>query len=117
MAGVPAVKVNQGDVWLAKLSPTIGTEQAGTRPVVVVSGVRYARMPIYQAIVVPVTSRDRDLPHHVRVADDGGLQRPSWAMTEGVRAVSTRRLVHRISRAEPETIADILRYVHEWFEA
>lgn len=110
------MKLNQGDIWLAKLSPTVGTEQAGTRPVVVVSGPRYVRMPIHQAIVVPITSRDRDLPHHIHIADGGGLQRPSWAMTEGVRAVSTQRLVHGISQAEPDTIAGILQYVHEWFQ-
>ncbi|NED96044.1 type II toxin-antitoxin system PemK/MazF family toxin [Phytoactinopolyspora alkaliphila] len=110
------MKLSQGDIWLAKLSPTVGTEQAGTRPVVVVSGARYASMPINQAIVVPVTSRDRRLPHHVPIADGGGLQRPSWAMTEGVRAVSTERLVHRIGQAEPDTITTILQYVNEWFQ-
>jgi mRNA interferase MazF len=109
------VTLTQGEIWLAKLSPTVGTEQTGTRPVVVVSGARYARMPIHQVIVVPVTSRDRRLPHHVRVTDDGGLQRPSWAMTEGVRAMSTSRLVHRIGQADPDTTHQIIGYIHEWF--
>lgn len=73
-------------------------------------------MPIHQAIVVPVTSRDRNLPHHIKIADNGGLQRDSWAMAEGVRAISTERLVHRISQADDPTLAAILQYVHEWFE-
>ncbi|WP_158542753.1 type II toxin-antitoxin system PemK/MazF family toxin [Phytoactinopolyspora halophila] len=109
------MKLSQGEIWLAKLSPTVGTEQAGTRPIVVVSGAQFARMPIHQAIVVPVTSRDRNLPHHIKIADDGGLVRDSWAMTEGVRAISTERLVHHISQADDVTVGAILRYIREWF--
>lgn len=104
----------QGDVWLANLSPVAGNEQAGTRPVVVVASDQYMRMPIDLTIVVPVTSRDRRLPHHIRVAD--GLNRPSWAMTEAVRSVSTRRLVHRLGRTSRETLEAIVGEMDRWLE-
>ncbi|WP_211241199.1 type II toxin-antitoxin system PemK/MazF family toxin [Pseudonocardia spinosispora] len=42
------------------------------------------------ALVVPLTSRDRGLEHHVRIASPGsGLHRPSWARTEEIVALST----------------------------
>ncbi len=44
------------------------------------------------ALVVPLTTRDRGLDHHVRIDSAGaGLNRPSWARTEELTAVSTQR--------------------------
>lgn len=46
------------------------------------------------AIVVPVTTVDRSLPHHVPISSDSaGLGRPGWARTEDVRSVSERRFI------------------------
>jgi mRNA interferase MazF len=45
------------------------------------------------AIVVPLTTVDRGLPHHVAIGTTpSGLERPSWARTEDVRAISEQRL-------------------------
>lgn len=71
----------------------IGHEQRGVRPAVVVASALHCRFPIDMTIVVPLTTRDRGLPHHVRIASPGsGLARPSWARTEDLTTVSTARL-------------------------
>lgn len=106
----------QGDIWVANLSPIVGTEQAGVRPVVIVASDHYMRMPIEMTIVVPITSRDRRLPNHVAVVDDGGLDRPSWAMTEAVRAISVRRLHTRLGAATHETLTAIADHIGRWLE-
>lgn len=81
---------------MADLAAVIGSEQSGRRPVVVVHSPFYASFPISMAIVVPLTTQDRGLPHHVSVAStQSGLHRPSWARTEDVRAVSEQRLIGR----------------------
>ncbi|MGH3626989.1 MAG: type II toxin-antitoxin system PemK/MazF family toxin, partial [Sciscionella sp.] len=87
----------RGHIWSVALDPTLANEQRGTRPCVVVSGNRFNTLPIHQAIVVPLTTRERGFPHHIHVVDDGGLNRPSWAMCEAVRAVSTQRFGQQLS--------------------
>lgn len=105
----------RGDVWSVTLDPTLANEQQGTRPCLVLSGDRFNRLPIPQVIVVPLTARDRGLPHHVAVTDDGGLNRPSWAMCEAVRAVSTRRFGRRIATATDAVTVAVTDQVVQWF--
>lgn len=101
-------------VWMADLSPVVGSEQAGRRPVVVVSSALFAEFPTEMAIVVPLTTRSRGLPHHVAVDSEGtGLQRPSWARTDDIRTISEQRLIGRplgtVSDKEAEDIRVYLR--------
>ena len=109
------MRVVRGSIWTVALDPTLANEQRGTRPCMVVSSDRFNALPIGQAIVVPLTSRDRGLPHHVRVVDDGGLQRPSWAMCEAVRAVSTTRFGRQVGSAVESTVQAAADQLVEWF--
>lgn len=94
----------------------MANEQAGMRPCIVVSSDRFNKLPIGHCIVVPLTSRDRRLPHHVAVIDDGSLTRPSWAMCEAVRSVSVRRFGTLIGTADSSTTEAIVRQVSRWIE-
>jgi mRNA interferase MazF len=114
MAGVQRVTVLRGHIWLVTLDPTVDNEQRGTRPCIVVSGDRFNALPIRLAIIVPLTSRQRGLPHHISVADDGGLERPSWAMCEAVRAVSVQRFGSMIGTATDETLSAITDQLLLW---
>jgi mRNA interferase MazF len=108
------MRIAYGQVWSVTLDPTVANEQAGTRPCVVVSADRFNSLPIRHAIIVPLTTRQRDLPHHVAVIDDGGLDRPSWAMCEAVRAMSTRRFQRLIGIASSDTVDAIARRLGLW---
>jgi mRNA interferase MazF len=102
--------VGHGQIWTVSLDPTLANEQRGVRPCIVVSIDRFNALPIRHAIVVPLTTRERGLPHHVEVSDDG-LTRTSWAMCEAVRAVSVERfgrLIGTGSRATMTAITDQL---------
>jgi mRNA interferase MazF len=114
MAGVQPVIARRGQIWTVALDPTVANEQHGTRPCVVISSDRFNALPIRQAIVVPLTSRERGLPHHVAVTDDGGLQRPSWAMCEAVRAISVQRFGRLISTVDVDTLAKIIEQLMLW---
>jgi mRNA interferase MazF len=109
-------RARRGQIWSVVLDPTQANEQAGTRPCIVVSADRFNKLPIGHCIVVPLTSRDRRLPHHIAVADDGGLQRPSWAMCEVVRSVSVQRFGGLIGTADSETTEAVARQVGRWIE-
>jgi len=114
MARIQPVNVQHGHIWTVGLDPTIANEQRGTRPCIVVSTDRFNALPIRQAIVVPLTTRNREFPHHIAVADDGGLHRQSWAMCEAVRAVPTHRFGELVSTATEETLNAITEQLMLW---
>ena len=101
--------MNRGDVYIGRMDPVEGSEQGGTRPVVIVSrdSINNTREHV---VVVPFSSslRGRRLPSHVEVAPgEGGLRTLSIAKTEHVRAVSKSRLGDRWGRLSHETMAHI----------
>ena len=106
--------VRRGQIWSVALDPTVANEQRGTRPCLVVSSDRFNALPIRQAIVVPLTSRERMFPHHVAGTDDGGLERPSWAMCEAVRAVSLQRFGRFVGTATGETLTAVTAQLMLW---
>jgi mRNA interferase MazF len=77
---------------------------------VIVGSEDHCRFPIDIALVIPVTTRDRGLPHHVPIrSPESGLSRPSWARTEDIRAISTARLTRaaplgRLADSEAEQV-------------
>jgi mRNA interferase MazF len=97
-------------VWLADFGTPAGAEQGGRRPAVIVGSEDHCRFPIDIALVIPVTSRDRGLPHHVPIrSPESGLSRPSWARTEDIRVISTARLTRaaplgRLADSEAEQV-------------
>jgi mRNA interferase MazF len=105
--------VTSGDVLLCDLNPVAGREQGGRRPVVVVSHHRYSVIPGL-FLAVPLTTRDRDLGHHIEVPadDDTGLKQVSYAMTEQVRAMSDQRADRQLGRISSQTLTAISRYLH-----
>ena len=110
------MRARRGQIWAVALDPTLANEHAGTRPCIVVSSDRFNKLPIGYCIVVPLTSRDRRLPHHIAVIDDGGLTRPSWAMCEAVRSLSVRRFGSLIGTANISTTDAVVRQVGRWIE-
>jgi len=96
----------RGEVWLADLNPTRGHEQAGRRPVLVVSEDLFNRGPAGLVIVLPMTSTVRGVPSHVPVAPpEGGVKNRSAILCEGVRSVSVERLVTRWGAIDRQTMA------------
>ena len=101
-----AARINRGDVWLADLNPIRGREQAGTRPVVIVSAAFLQRAGL--VVVVPFTTRLRGLQLHVLVEPpEGGLRQRSEAMPEMERSISMDRLLERWGGVSVETMIQL----------
>lgn len=84
----------RGEVWLADLGSTAGHEQAGRRPVLVVSIDSFNAGKSGLAVVLPITSTVRNLPLHVSIAPpEGGLKTPSAILCDAVRSVDQNRLI------------------------
>jgi len=104
-AGPVAVR---GDIWLADLNPVRGHEQAGRRPVLVVSVDPFNQSRADLVVVVPITSTLRGIPFHVVVQPpEGGLTGASALLCDAVRSISKDRLLTRWGSVLPATMATV----------
>ena len=101
--------VKRGDIYYADLSPVVGSEQGGMRPVLIIQndvGNRYSPTVIAAAI----TSRmgKTKLPTHIDVyAERAGLARDSIVLLEQVRTLDKRRLKEKMGHLDEALMADI----------
>ena len=106
---------SRGEVWLLDLDPTVGHEQAGTRPALVISENIFNHSGAELIIVVPITSKERKIRSHVPIEQgDGGLPQVSFAKCEAVRSVSKARFIKkygRVSRPTIEAVEQRLRFL------
>lgn len=97
------VTVRRGDIFFADLSPVVGSEQGGVRPVLVLQndiGNRYSPTTIVCAITSQVFKTR--LPIHVEIlAEDSSLNRDSVILLEQIRTLDKRRLRERVARLNP----------------
>ncbi|WP_421084345.1 type II toxin-antitoxin system PemK/MazF family toxin [Rothia nasimurium] len=108
------LEVQEGELWWAKPDATVGREQSGRRPVLIISNPFYNRLVDTLAIAVPLTSQERGWSNHVLVPPGCGLGKDSWAMTEQVRTISRRRLAARIGAVDATTLAEVRRWVKDF---
>jgi len=103
------VDIKRGDVLLADLSPVVGSEQGGQRPVLIIQndiGNKYSPTVIVAAITAKISKSK--LPTHVEVpADQVGLVRDSVVLLEQVRTIDKKRLIQAIGKFSPEMMLDV----------
>ena len=94
--------VKRGDIFYADLSPVVGSEQGGTRPVLIVqndTGNRYSPTVIAAAITSQ-TGKAR-LPTHINIAGGSvGLSKDSVILLEQIRTLDKRRLRERMGKVD-----------------
>ena len=95
----------RGEVWLIDFDPTKGREQAGKRPGLVISTDSFNKSPADLVVVLPITSKHKEIPWHVEVSPpDGGLTMTSFIKCEDVRSVSLERLLKRLGSLRTTTV-------------
>jgi mRNA interferase MazF len=78
-------KIVRGEIWLMDLNPVRGREQAGKRPCLVISVDRFNQSPADLVVILPITSKDKQIPWHVKVQPpEGGLTMDSYIKCEDV---------------------------------
>ena len=96
--------VKRGDIFYADLSPVIGSEQGGTRPVLIVqndTGNKHSPTVIAAAITSQ-TGKAR-LPTHINIAGGSvGLSKDSVILLEQVRTIDKRRLREKMGRLDDQ---------------
>ncbi len=94
--------VKRGDIFYADLSPVVGSEQGGTRPVLVVQndvGNKYSPTVIAAAITSRINKAK--LPTHIEIdAARYGLNKDSVILLEQVRTIDKKRLREKIGKLD-----------------
>ena len=106
--------IKRGDVFFADLSPVVGSEQGGTRPVLVIQndiGNRFSPTVIVAAITAQI--QKAKLPTHVEIdAARHGFERDSVILLEQIRTLDKSRLTDKITHLDH----DVMRKVDEALE-
>lgn len=119
MGEAPRTAPRAGEVWYAFLDPTLGHEQSGNRPVVVISANWFnSATDSRLVLVIPLTRTDKPYPTHVPIsANEANLSTDSWAMCEQIRAVSFERFKKQrgsVTEATLDTLrAIVTRILHD----
>lgn len=99
------MEVKRGDIFFADLSPVVGHEQAGIRPILVLQndlGNAYSGTIIVAAITSKIKG---NFPTHVKAGPNAGIHRDSIILLEQVRTIDTSRLRgSRVGRISQETM-------------
>ena len=101
--------VMRGDVFYADLSPVVGSEQGGTRPVLIVqndTGNKHS--PTVIAAAITSQTGKAKLPTHINIAGaSAGLAKDSVVLLEQIRTIDKRRLREHMGRLDPDSMNKI----------
>ncbi|CCQ96338.1 endoribonuclease toxin [[Clostridium] ultunense Esp] len=101
--------VKRGDVFFADLSPVIGSEQGGMRPVLIIQndiGNRFSPTVIVAAITAQI--QKAKLPTHVEIeAKSHGFDRDSVILLEQIRTIDKQRLTDKITHLDDEVMEKV----------
>ena len=107
--GCNALIVKRGDVYFADLSPVVGSEQGGIRPVLIIQndiGNRFSPTVIVAAITAQI--QKAKLPTHVEInAKRYGFDRDSVILLEQVRTIDKQRLTDKITHLDDDMMARV----------
>ena len=100
------MQIRRGDIFYADLSPVVGSEQGGIRPVLIIQndvGNKYSPTVIAAAIT---SQRDKNkLPTHISVeASDCGLAKDSIVLLEQVRTIDKQRLKEKMGSLDIDSM-------------
>ena len=99
---------SRGEIWLVNLNPARGHEQAGIRPALVISVDTFNHGPADLVVVLPITSKYKGIPFHVKVnPPEGNLDKESFIKCEDVRSISKIRLEKLIGEVFNNTLIKV----------
>lgn len=107
--GVITVIVKRGDIYYADLSPVVGSEQGGIRPVLIIQndvGNKYSPTVIAAAITSRINKAK--MPTHIELtAREYGLNKDSVILLEQIRTIDKRRLREKIGYLDGSAMGSV----------
>lgn len=101
--------VKRGEIYYADLSPVVGSEQGGMRPVLIIQnnvGNHYSPTVIVAAITAKI--QKAKMPTHVEVsAEEFGLEKDSVVLLEQIRTIDKQRLKEKVTQLDQQMMEKI----------
>jgi mRNA interferase MazF len=99
--------MNQGEIWLVDLDPTVGAEMNKTRPALIINDNRVGKLPL--KIIIPITGWKEHYgiaPWMIKIEPnaENGLAKISSLDCFQIRSVSQERLIEKIGEITPDEI-------------
>ena len=104
-------KIRRGDMFYADLTPAVGSEQSGFRPVLIIqndTGNKHSQTVI-AAIITGRAAKKAKMPTHCPIKAQQGLGRDSLALLEQIRTIDKARLKEYIGTLEGDTMSAVDR--------
>jgi mRNA interferase MazF len=105
------MNVQQYEVIIVNLDPTIGSEIKKTRPCVVISPDEMNKY-LDTVIIAPITSQSKKYPTRVRIELEGN---DNWVVLDQIRTIDKSRLTKRIANLNKKEISQIKHIIKETF--
>ncbi len=106
-------EIKRGDIYYADLSPVVGSEQGGVRPVLIIQndiGNKYSPTIIVSAITSQLNKAK--LPTHIELtADKYNLPKNSVALLEQIRTLDKRRLKEKVTTLSDAKMQEVNRAI------
>jgi len=109
-----SVGISRGDIILVDLEPTVGSEQMGTRPCVVVQN-DYGNSSSPVTVIVPLTSagKDKHYPFMGQLKKGDGVKNDSYALANQIRVIDKSKILKNLGRISPAGIIEIERAIRD----
>ena len=101
--------INQYDIYLISLDPTLGREMKKTRPCIVISP-NEMNHHIGTVIIAPMTTRSKNYPTRISITSQG---KSGWIVLDQIRSVEKARLRKRLGKVDSRTVSRIKSVVKE----
>lgn len=91
-------RIRRNEIYLANLGNTVGSEERGVRPVLIIQN-DIGNKHSTTTIIIPITSRlekQNSIPTHIRIKAFGKMKCEATIMAEQIKVIDKKRLLHRI---------------------
>lgn len=103
------MNIKRGDIYYADLSPVIGSEQGGVRPVLIVQndvGNKYS--PTVIAAAITSQQSKANIPTHIQIgSESSGLAKNSVVLLEQVRTIDKKRLKEKMGSVDQSAMSKV----------
>ena len=104
------MSIKRGEIYYADLSPVIGSEQGGIRPVLIVQndvGNRYSPTTIIICLTSLYNNKKKIPTHYIARKGDNGLKADSLVLCEQIRTIDKHRLTERVGALSEEDLKEV----------
>jgi mRNA interferase MazF len=106
--------MRQGEIWMSDLNPVMGSEQAGRRPVVILSGNLMNKF-LQVVVTAPLTSKIKNYQGNpvLEPSNKNGLKLESELLVFHIRSVSKERLIEKVGEISGQELKMALATLHD----